>query len=265
VMPSPLALQRDFFGVKRVMDRTLEDGVVYRTLLHGTTSHGMQQRTPTVTTTPHLYYAKGSGLYDVISYMRPQRVGIVGLGMGAVSCMQPKGASVRYFEIDAGVEHLAKKYFTFLQECPAEVVIGDARMTLAHDTNTYDMLLLDAFSSDSIPVHLLTQEMFKAYEQRVDKDGALVLHISNRYLNLRHVVAGVAQSMKWHGAVKFFVPENQAANITASEYAVLSKNDALIKHLIDEEGWISLDEVSPLPWTDDYISIIPILNFGFGK
>ena len=265
VLPAPLTLQRDFFGVKRVMDRTFEDGLVYRTLLHGTTSHGMQQRTPTVTTTPHLYYAKGSGLYDVISYMKPQRVGIVGLGMGAVSCMPPKGASVRYFEIDAGVEQLAKKYFTFLQECPAEIVIGDARMTLAHDTNSYDMLLLDAFSSDSIPVHLLTQEMFKTYEQRLDKDGVLVLHISNRYLNLRHVIAGVSQQMKWKGAVKFFLPEQPAANITASEYAILSKNDTLIKHLIEEEGWISLDEVSPLPWTDDYISIIPILNFGFGK
>ena len=264
-LPTPLTLQRDFFGVKRVMDRTFEDGLVYRTLLHGTTSHGMQQRTPAVTTTPHLYYAKGSGLYDVISTMKPQHVGIVGLGMGAVSCMQPKGASVRYFEIDEGVERLAKQYFTFLQDCPAEVVIGDARMTLAHDTNNYDMLLLDAFSSDSIPVHLLTQEMFKTYEQRIDKDGALVLHISNRYLNLRHVVAGVSQHMKWHGAVKYFLPEHPAANITASEYAVLSKNDALITHLIDKEGWTSLDEVSPLAWTDDYISIIPILNFGFGK
>ena len=265
VLPPPIELQRNFFGVKRVMDRTLEDGIVYRTLLHGTTSHGMQQRTPTVTTTPYLYYAQGSGLFDVMTYMQPQRVGIVGLGMGAVACMPPKGASVRYFEIDEGVERLAKKYFTFLHDCPAEIVIGDARMTLAQDTHRYDMLLLDAFSSDAIPVHLLTAEMFKTYEQRLDDNGALVLHISNRYLSLRHVIAGAAQTMKWRGAVKLYLPKQATPNISASEYVVLSKDEKLLKHLIDEEGWTSLDDVSPLQWTDDYISIIPILNFGFGK
>ncbi len=265
VLPQPLAMQRDFFGVKRVMDRTFEDGFVYRTLLHGTTSHGMQQRTPSVTTDAHLYYTKGSGLDDVVEYMKPQHVGIVGLGMGAVACMPPKSASIRYFEIDKGVEELAKQYFTFLHDCPAQIVIGDARMTLASDKNYYDMLLLDAFSSDAIPVHLLTHEMFKIYEQRLDKTGALVLHISNRYLNLRHVAAGAAKQMRMHGAVKYYVPDESIANKTASEYAVLSKDQALIKHLIDENGWTSLDDVSPLPWTDDHISIIPILNFGLSK
>lgn len=265
VQTPPLALQRDFFGVKRVLDRTFDDGLVYRTLLHGTTSHGMQQRTPAVNTDPYLYYAKGSGLHDVISVMKPQHVGIVGLGMGAVACMPQKSASVRYFEIDKGVEELAKTYFTFLHECPAQIVIGDARMTLAQDKNFYDMLLLDAFSSDAIPVHLLTHEMFKVYQERLDKNGALVLHISNRYLNLRHVVAGAAEQMHMHGAIKYFVPDESIANSTVSEYAVLSKDEALIKHLIDENGWTSLSDVSPLPWTDDHISIIPILNLGFGK
>lgn len=265
VTPAPIALQRDFFGVKRVLDRTLEDGIVYRTLLHGTTSHGMQQRTPTITTSPQLYYAKGSGLQDVIATLNPQQVGVVGLGMGAIACIPQRSAGIRYFEIDPGVEVLAKQYFTYLHECPAQIVIGDARMTLAADKNYYDLLVLDAFSSDAIPVHLLTHEMFKVYEERLDRNGALVLHISNRYLNLRHVVAGAAKQLNWHGAIKDYVPEREAANLTPNEYAVLSPDAKVIQKLLDMGGWTSLDEVSPLFWTDDQISIVPILNFGFGR
>ncbi len=265
VTPTPIALQRDFFGVKRVMDRTLEDGIVYRTLLHGTTSHGMQQRTPTITTSPQLYYAKGSGLQDVIATLNPQQVGVVGLGMGAIACIPQRSARISYFEIDPGIEDLAKQYFTYLHECPAKIVIGDARMTLAADKNYYDLLILDAFSSDAIPVHLLTKEMFKVYEERLDRNGALVLHISNRYLNLRHVVAGAAQQLHWHGAIKDYVPDTTAANLTSNEYAVLSPDAKVVQKLLDKGGWTSLDEVSPLFWTDDQISIVPILNFGFGR
>lgn len=265
VTPTPIALQRDFFGVKRVMDRTFDDGVVYRTLLHGTTSHGMQQRTPSVTTTPQLYYAPGSGLQDVVEVMQPHHVGIVGLGMGAIACIPPRSSDIRYFEIDPGVEALAKQYFTYLHDCPAEIVIGDARMTLASDRNYYDLLILDAFSSDAIPVHLLTEEMFKVYRERLDRNGVLLLHISNRYLNLRHVVAGAAKQLSWHGAIKDHVPERDAPNLTPNEYAVLSPDKQVIQALLDKGGWISVDEVSPLYWTDDHISIVPILNLGFGK
>lgn len=265
VAPAPIALQRDFFGVKRVLDRTFDDGAGYRTLLHGTTSHGMQQRMPAVTNAPHLYYAPGSGLQDVVEAMQPHHVGIVGLGMGAIACIPPPSTDIRYFEIDPGVEVLAKQYFTYLHDCPAEIVIGDARMTLASDRNYYDMLVLDAFSSDAIPVHLLTQEMFRIYKERLDRNGVLVLHISNRYLNLRHVVAGAAKQMNWHGAIKDHAPERDAPNLTPSEYAVLSPDKKVIQQLLDKGGWISIDDVSPLFWTDDRISIVPILNLGFGK
>lgn len=263
--PAPVALQRDFFGVKRVLDRPFEDGFIYRTLLHGTTSHGMQKRTPDVTTEAYLYYVKGSGLQDVITLLKPQHVGIVGLGMGAIACIPEKTAKKRYFEIDAGVETLARTYFTFLDHCPADVVIGDARMTLAHDTNSYDVLVLDAFSSDAIPVHLLTKEMFQIYQQRLDPHGVLLLHISNRYLSLSHVVAGAAKQLGWQGAIKRFVPEHDVPNMTVSEYAVMSPDATIIQRLLDDGEWRSLDEVSPLSWTDDHISIVPILNFGFGK
>lgn len=265
VVPETIALQRDFFGVKRVVDRTLEDHIVYRTLLHGTTSHGMQQRSPKISTQPLLYYTAGGGLYDVMTTLRPQRFGVVGLGMGAVSCMPPKGAEVRFYEIDSGVETLARKYFTFLDECPADVVIGDARMTLAKDDRQYDVLLLDAFSSDSIPVHLLTEEMFAGYKQHIAPHGVLITHISNRYLNLRHVIAGAAKALGWRGALKTFTPPEDAYNKTASEFAILSPDAEVVDRFLKMEGWKPIEDVEPLRWTDDHISIIPILNFGFGK
>jgi hypothetical protein len=263
--PLPLEMQRDFFGVKRVLDRTLEDGLVYRTLLNGTTSHGMQQRTPTVSTAPLLYYAKGGGLQDLMALMKPKHMGVVGLGMGVVACVPGKTAQTRFFEIDPGVVELAKHYFTFLQECPTDIVVGDARMTLASDNHIYDVVMLDAFSSDAIPVHLLTQEMFKVYAAHLDPHGALILHISNRYLNLSHVVAGAAQQLGWHGAIKYAIPQEGVVTLTPNEYAVLSPDENVIKKLLDVDGWKPIEDTSPLFWTDDHISIVPILNFGIGR
>jgi hypothetical protein len=263
-VPKDIALQRDFFGVKRVIDKTL-DGRTYRTLVHGTTSHGMQQWEPEVTTTPTLYYGEGSGFYDAVMLKQPASLAAIGLGTGNIACVPGKGASIRFFEIDPGVADLARTYFTFLKECPADIVIGDARLELAKETGRYDMMLLDAFSSDAIPVHLLTQEAFALYQSRLKPDGVLVTHISNRFMSLRRVMAGAAETLGWVGAVKKFTPENLNSPVSSSEYAVLSPDPAFIDALMaKDKAWKKLDP-TPLRWTDDHIVLIPILHFGLSR
>lgn len=265
ILPDNVALQRDFFGVKRVIERKFEDGATYRMLFHGTTCHGMQSHLPKITTEPFLYYGEGGGLHDVMKTFTPQRFGVIGLGIGSVACMPPKGASIRFYEIDPGIVELAKDHYTFLKECPAEIIMGDARITLEKDTSTFDVFLMDAFSSDSIPVHLLTREAFEIYRARMAENSVMVVHISNRYLTLRHVVAGAAQTLGWHGAVKRYQTKPGEVKVTSSEYVALSPKAENIEKLMALGGWEPLEETSPLTWTDDHISIIPILHFGIGR
>lgn len=265
ILPDNIALQRDFFGVKRVIERKFEDGGTYRLLFHGTTCHGMQSRLPDIKTESNLYYAEGGGIYDVIKTFQPKRFGVIGLGVGSVACQPPKGADIRFFEIDPGVTQIAHDHYTYLKECPAEVVMGDARKTLEKDTHTYDVFLMDAFSSDSIPVHLLTDEAFAIYRQRLAVDGILVVHISNRYLSLRHVLAGAAKTLGWHSALKRFEAPPEDVRKTSSEIVALSPKAENIEKLMALGGWEELSETTPIHWNDDHISIIPILHFGLGK
>lgn len=263
ITPPYVALQRDFFGVKRVQDKKLEDGNVYRMLFHGTTCHGIQRREPQVTVEPLLYYAPGGGFHDAVDTFHPKHFGVIGLGMGGVACISGKGTEVRFFEIDPGMVQLARDDFTFLKDCPSDVVLGDARLTLAEDKHIYDLFLIDAFSSDSIPVHLLTSEAFDIYRDRLGKDGVLVVHISNRFLDLRPVVAGAAQKLGWKGAVKYNDPDHARFTTAPSEYVALSADPEKIEKLLKKGGWKRLEDIAPLPWTDDHILLIPILHFGF--
>ena len=262
ITPPHIALQRDFFGVKRVQDKRLEDGNIYRMLFHGTTCHGIQRRQPQITTEPLLYYAPSGGFYDAVESFHPKHFGVIGLGMGGVACV-PKDAEVRFFEIDPGMVRLANDDFTFLKSCPSEVVLGDARLTLAKDTHQYDLFLIDAFSSDSIPVHLLTAEAFDIYRDRLGKDGVLIVHISNRFLDLQPVIAGAARHLGWAGAVKYNDPDPTHFTAAPSEYVALSADAGKINRLMQKGGWKPLEAVAPLPWTDDHIVLIPILHFGF--
>lgn len=199
VAPGVLEERRNFYGVLRVTERADTDGAM-RTLTHGRTKHGTQWvARPDL---PTAYYTPTSGgAHALADAQRAKPKGIkaavIGLGAGTLAHYARPQDHFRFYELDADVEALARKHFSFLEGKHADVVLGDARLRLAQeDPQHYDVLIVDAFSSDSIPVHLLTREAADLYEHHLDKpDGVIVIHISNRVLDLEPVTRGIANHL----------------------------------------------------------------------
>jgi spermidine synthase len=197
---------------------------------------------------------------------------VVGLGSGTLSCYAFPNQSWTFFEIDPAMVEVARHQFTFLPKCApqARVVLGDARLSLGQQpANSIDILAVDAFSSDAVPMHLLTHEALQVYGRAVQSNGIVLFHISNRFLDLRPVIAELAQSSGWNAAMLEYVPteEEAAQNATISVWIALTRNPETLQRLLqlsgdDATAWRSLD---PRPgftgWTDDHASILPIINF----
>jgi len=266
---------RSYFGVYSVSTR---DGPPARVLTHGTTLHGIQNLTPGSETEPTTYYARRSGVghamasVEVFHGANP-RIGVVGLGTGTLSCYAMPGQSWTFFEIDPEMVRIARErgQFSFLRRCApqARIVLGDARISLAREKpGSLDLLAVDAFSSDAVPMHLLTREALRVYRKALSPDGLLLVHISNRYLDLEPVLAAAARQDGWHGAVFDYAPslDEQARNMTMSVWVALAPNaDTLMALRIssadDAYLWRPLVERPGFPgWTDDYSSIIPLLE-----
>ncbi|HKB46927.1 MAG TPA: fused MFS/spermidine synthase, partial [Ktedonobacterales bacterium] len=202
-----VASKRNFYGILRVTQRTDKSGP-WRTLRHGHVVHGTQfLQDPQRTTT---YYGPHSGVALAFNALeRPRRrVAIVGLGAGTMAAWGRAGDTFRFYEINPDVEAMARDWFTFLKDSRArtEVVLGDARVQLESEldrglSEDFDMIAVDAFSGDTIPVHLLTAECARIYRRRLAPGGLLLLHISNRVLNLQPVAQGLAQSLGWKAAL----------------------------------------------------------------
>src|SRR5436309_1782835 len=189
--------ERSFFGINRVVK---DDTGKILQLLHGTTVHGMERIVPLECREPLGYYVRSGPIGDVFRALGDpaagRRVAVAGLGAGALAAYANAGERWTYYEIDPAVQHIATdpKLFCYLHECPAEVrvVLGDARLSLAATGERYDLMILDAYSSDAIPVHLLTREALRLYLERLAPHGVLVLHLSNRYFDLVPLVARLA-------------------------------------------------------------------------
>jgi hypothetical protein len=261
--PKLIDVQRDFFGIKRVAEEFRSKELAYRYLSHGTTLHGMQQIKPQISTEPQTYYAQGSAIADAFKYAHPTNVAAVGMGIGTLACMPTKDTALSFYEIDPGILKLASTYFTYIIDCPPRnVVMGDARFTLNESHEIYDMIVLDAFSSDAIPVHLLTREAFAVYEQHLTRDGLIIIHISNRHLDLRPVLAAIAKEFKWKAGYKKFEPPKDIPGPVESKYVLLTPNETVLDELkAKAEGWVELDVSEPLLWTDDKIDLLPIFKF----
>jgi hypothetical protein len=264
---------RSFFGVHKVVENV--DGR-FRMLLHGTTLHGVQRLkneddTPAAgRPEPLTYYYKRSPIADSIAAMREQKgrldaVAVVGLGTGSMACHALAGERWRYFEIDPAVVRLARdpEKFRFLSECGGgnDIVLGDARLTLAEQRERFDLIVLDAFSSDVVPVHLLTKEALGQYLGSLKEGGAIVFHISNRYLELASVVAEVGAT---HGLTTIVRRDNTVTaderrrNLyTGSVVAVVARSEGDIARLATRPGWRpQVADGSVTPWTDDYSNIL---------
>jgi hypothetical protein len=248
-----LMQERSFFGVMHV-DEATEGNLLMHKLVHGTTLHGKQirgyvidgQRYEAPSNQPITYYHHDGPIGDLFAQFSGPRkktnVAVIGLGSGSLSGHMEAGQNLTIFEIDPLVKRMAENpdYFSFLKETPAkyQIVLGDARIQLERQRDAkYGMILVDAFSSDSIPVHLLTREALQLYLSRMEDDGVLVLHISNRYLRLEWVVAKLAQELKLE-ARAFYDYENEEVYPTksGSNWVVLARKAEHLGRLAAAEG-----------------------------
>ena len=268
---SLVAQERSFYGVYKVLD-TQEPRA--RLLYHGTTLHGSELVLPDGSRESRTtYYAPDSLLGEVLgahaTLRSPARVGLVGLGTGSLACFARPGDEYRFYEIDPLVEDLARAHFAALRDCAPKggVVIGDARLALAAEPRgRFDLIVLDAFSSGVIPVHLLTEEALRVYLDALTPGGFLVLHISSQRLSLAPVVARLARERGLAGAVRFHRPDAHRYVVSASHVAVLAPTSERLAALGLSARWKPLGgagpdaELDPL-WTDDFSSILPVVRW----
>ena len=247
--------RRTFFGSYRVSE---SDG--QHRLIHGTTVHGTQYLDER-STDPTAYYARSGPLGDLFGDASFSNVGVIGLGAGTIAAYGQPGMKLTYFEIDQEIVDLAEnpRYFTYLQDSTATIrtVVGDGRLKLAEEpAGEFDLLVLDAFSSDAIPMHLLTLEAMRTYAEHMTEDGVLMVHISNRVFDLEPVLLGAAKRMGWHGAVG---QGRSSDGAVASRWAVLTPSATTVERLVDEPGWRAMSGPE-ITWTDDYSSILSVLE-----
>ena len=259
-----LYTQRSFYGIYRVSNN--ETGQ-YRILFDGKTMHGIQSLAPGRNREPLSYYARSGPVGQVFEAFsgseKLRRIAVVGLGTGAMACYAAPGEEFTFYEIDPLVERIARdpRYFTFLRDCsPAvRVVLGDARISLKNVPDRfYGMLVLDAFSADAVPVHLLTREAIQLYLSKLVDHGILVFHISSRYLDLQKVLGNVASDAGLVAMVENDTTDIQAGKLP-SRWVVMARNKDDLGKLIGDLRWNSLKgDPRSRVWTDDYSSILTV-------
>lgn len=259
---------RSYFGVYTVRDQPQKGR---KTLSHGTTLHGLQRSEPGSELEPTTYYGRDSGVGNALGRAQElvganAHIGSVGLGVGTLACYRQDGQEWEFFEIDPVVlEYSTRGEFTFLRECApdAQIHLGDARLVLEDMApNRFDMLVIDAFSSDAIPLHLVTREAFAIYDRVLVDDGVLLVHISNRFIDLRPMIAALSQTRGWHAALLMDRPKDTEF-VTPSSWVALSADPAVIARLrAGDDGWRDLPPPANRAWTDDFASILPYLQWG---
>ncbi len=264
-----LASVRNFYGILRVKESFDGNGAL-RQLTHGRIQHGFQYLRGAKTTWPTTYYGPHSGAGIVLNALvKPgRRVAVIGLGAGTMAAWGRPGDTFRFYEINPAVEGIANAWFTYLKDSKArtEVVLGDARVQMERElaqgqSHDYDLIAVDAFSSDAIPLHLLTAECGDLYRERLRPGGLLLLHISNLYLNLEPVARGLARHLGWK-AVTFESGDDTETGESSATW-VLITNDAeflLQPGMSQEVSWTGKQK-RPITWTDDFASLWHVLNF----
>jgi spermidine synthase len=195
------------------------------------------------------------------------RVAIVGLGTGSLACHAAPGEDWRFYEIDREVMHIAQTRFRFLSVCTpgAPVIIGDARLTLANEpAERFDVILIDAFSSDAIPVHLLTKEAIAGYMEKLSPDGVLIFHLSNRHMDLRPILANAAASDGLITVTKRVLVDRSAMHTfrTSSSVAAVARSTGDLEHLT-KVGWKRRPPTTARVWTDDYSNVLGAVIAGW--
>ncbi len=259
---------RSFFGVYRV-----KSSFQFNTLTNGTTTHGGQNRVPEKRTEPLTYYHRGGPLGQffgsTLTEVPLRRVAAVGLGAGTVACYGRPEETWTFYEIDPVMVSIANspRLFTYLRDCPPEtdVVLGDARLSLAAvPDSTFDLILLDAFTSDAIPVHLVTREALAMYVRKLRPGGVVLLHISNRYLELRPVVVELARDAFLAGAIgEYDVTSEERLELKhGSRWVALARSPLILAALVRQSQWRVLEPKADVAvWTDDFSDVLSVMRW----
>ncbi len=263
-----VALMRNFYGTLRVRETHLPpQSDTDRQLLNGTIEHGAEWFAPQFRGQPLTYYATNSGLglaMRLCCGTGPKRVGVIGLGTGTVATYGNAGDLIRFYEINPPVERLARHWFTFLHDTGAQtdVVIGDARLSLASESpQHFNVIVVDAFSGDAIPVHLLTREALALYRRHLQPNGIVVFHVSNSYIDLEPVISGIAGDAGLH-AVSVHTHADEQAGLYYADWVLVTANQAFLDQPeIINNGFPTPLKAGARVWTDNYSSVFPLLKW----
>jgi SAM-dependent methyltransferase len=260
--------ERSFFGVMRVA--TINDarmGGDVHVLMHGTTLHGAQSVNPDNRCLPTLYYAPntplGQAAQRTLVDHPAARIGVVGQGSGAMAAYKRSDTTLTFFEIDPLVDRLSRnpRWFTYIDACadgPIRTVIGDARLTLAEEpAQSYDLLIIDAFSSDAVPTHLLTTEAIAGYLRLVKPDGVVLLHLSNRNLEITRPAVAAAEVLNAPSLHQIYIeaPDQPDMQEASTEALILSPTEAGLSAYRQDGRWRAIRSDGVRPWTDDYVDL----------
>ncbi len=253
--------KRNYYGICKVFDY---GGV--RSFMHGTTLHGMQSLDPALAMQPTSYFGAHSPVADVLkdeSFAR-DHIGIVGLGAGTLAAYGGPGQKIDFYELDPEVYRIANRFFTFIKNSPAKIsyFLGDARLALDKNTNAkYDILIIDAFSGDSIPSHLLTKEMLAICREHLSENGIILFHVTNRYLKAGLIAGRSASALNAHFCYKS-TGEHDFYELH-SDWVAVTWSDGRFERLVSRFGWDQrqVAKASAIRlWTDQYSNIIAVLK-----
>jgi len=266
-----IARGRSFYGVLSVTDESAEGPRPIRRLYHGRILHGTQFIPEALHRQVTSYYTTGSGIEIALNHhprrlrSEPLTIGVAGLGAGTIAAWGQPFDRITFFEIDPLVVEFSSRYFTYVKDSPArvEIVMGDARLSLERamrseeNRHTYDVLAMDAFSGDAIPVHLLTRECFALYRRALRPDGILAVHVSNRYVDIKPVVRGAAAELGLE-VVQIEKGSSGVTRAVGSTWLLVTANEAFLEKA--RLFAVEPDDTPPVVWTDAFSSLIAVLK-----
>jgi SAM-dependent methyltransferase len=257
-----LGHERSFFGSYKIFERSWR-GETVRKFSHGTTSHGSQAVGEELRRKPLSYHHRSGPVGEIFEELEPNQTGVVGLGAGAMAAYANPDTEIVFYEIDPLVERIAREYFWYLRDCGdrCKVKLGDGRLLLAQEAeNTFDLLFLDAYNSDSVPTHLLSREALRLYVQRVKPSGGIVFHVSNRYLDIQSVVGSLAldAGMTCLSRTHFPSLAERRDGAMTSSYAVVGTGEWMEK--VFDSKWRPCRSDAPV-WTDDFSNVLHVFRW----
>jgi hypothetical protein len=255
---------RNFYGALRVREEDPGTWEGYRSLLHGSINHGEQWTHPERRRELLTYYCADSGIGRAVQSLTPgpRKIGVLGLGAGTMAAFGRANDEVRFYEINPRVPPLANAQFTFYPDCPSrkQIVMGDGRLSLEREPpNGFDLLMMDAFSGDSIPVHLITREAFQQYFKHLKPEGLIVIHISNKYLDLEPVLARVSEALNKPARV-YETEDDESGNCFGTTYVLFANHETRFQQPSLSTGRAIHARDKVAVWTDDYSNMFRILK-----